>query len=70
MAKTITTKQGDTWDIIAKREYGKETCMNILIRANFPHRKIALFPAGIVLNVPEIDRTVINEKLPIWKRKG
>lgn len=72
MAKTVTTIQGDTWDIIAKRVYGKENLMHILINANIQHRKIALFPAGIVLNIPEIDIDAIeyDDTLPVWKRQG
>ena len=69
---TVTTKQGDTWDILAKNLYGKETLMNVLIQANYPHRKNAIFPAGVVLNVPVIDTTSVEsqENLPPWKRGG
>ena len=68
----VTTIQGDTWDILAKRLYGKETFMNVLIEANYPRRKIAIFPAGIVLNVPEIDTTSVEYEanLPPWKQWG
>lgn len=69
---TVTTIQGDTWDILAKKAYGKETLMDVLIQANYPHRETAIFPAGVVLNVPEVDTTSAEyeENLPPWKRGG
>lgn len=69
---TVTTKQGDTWDILAKDAYGDELFMDILIKANVSHRKTVIFPAGVVLEVPEIDTTSAEYEvnLPIWKRTG
>lgn len=69
---TVTTKQGDTWDILAKDAYGNELFMDILIKANISHRKTVIFPAGVVLEVPEIDTTSAeyDVNLPIWKRTG
>lgn len=70
--KTTVTVQGDTWDILAKRLYGNELFMNVLICANINHRKTVIFPAGVELNVPEIDIASIEfeENLPPWKRGG
>lgn len=70
--KTVKTIQGDTWDILAYRLYGNERLMHILINANIQHRKIVIFPAGIVLNVPEIDTTApeYEANLPPWKQTG
>ena len=70
--KTTTTIQGDTWDILAKRLYGNELFMDVLINANINHRRIAIFPAGIVLQVPEVDTTALADDpdLPPWKRGG
>lgn len=67
--KTITTKQGDKWDLISYRVYGDERYMNKLIEANLEHRKFFIFPAGIVLNCPDIDleEDTVNEDLPPWK---
>jgi phage tail protein X len=63
--------QGDTWDIIAKREYGKETLMDKLIQANFELRKYVIFPAGVTVIIPDVDmdKYLVNENLPIWKRQ-
>lgn len=68
--KKITTRQGDTWDIISKREYGSEMFMDTLISANISHRKTVLFPAGVMLDIPDVDTSGIaeNDSLPVWKR--
>lgn len=72
MAKTIKTISGDTWDILSKRTYGDERFMDVLIRANITHRKAGIFPAGVVLTVPDIDTSVIENatNLPPWKATG
>lgn len=65
---TVTTRQGDTWDILAWRVYGNELFMDVLIKANFKHRKTAIFSAGVVLEAPDIDTTSAeyNRNLPSW----
>ena len=70
MAKTIKTIQGDTWDMLSKRAYGDEVYMHVLINANIAHRKTVIFPADVVLSVPDIDTSVAvyDESMPIWKR--
>lgn len=67
---TITTQQGDTFDILAKRQYGDEKYMVVLMNANLPHRKTVIFPAGTVLNAPDIDVEDLDyDDLPPWKRE-
>ena len=66
---TYTTKSGDMWDSIAYRQLGSTPYTDRLIDANLEHRDIYLFPSGIVLVLPEIERPV-NSLLPPWKRKG
>ena len=70
--KTYKTVSQDTWDIISKRCYGSEMYMDRLLRANIQHRKTVFFPAGVVLNVPDIDTTSVEYEanLPPWKRQG
>ncbi len=72
MVKTIKTISGDTWDILSKRAYGDERFMDVLMRANITHRKAAIFRAGVVLSVPDIDTSIIENQtnLPPWKRTG
>ena len=68
--RNYRTVQGDTWDLIAYRLYpeqGRELRTGDLLEANSEYRDYVIFPAGIVLNVPEIDYPV-SESLPPWKR--
>lgn len=70
--KTITTRQGDTWDILAREYLGSDMLMDVLISANIPYRNTAIFQAGVVLQIPDIDTDELkaSEGLPIWKRGG
>ena len=64
------TIQGDTWDKIAYRlyqDYGAENLMSILLDYNPDYVDYAIFPAGIMLDVPNITAPVV-ENLPPWKR--
>ena len=53
MQKTYQTHQNDHWDSISKRVYGSEHLMHILIEANPMYRMVAIFPANVMLNVPQ-----------------
>lgn len=64
---TYTTKQGDTWDSIAFTQMGDCALMDQLMRKNRKHLNIYIFPAGIVLNIPE-PKAVISSNLPPWKQ--
>jgi len=52
--KTYTTIQGDMWDSVSFKVYGNEKYIDKLIEANFKYREEAVFPAGIVFNIPGI----------------
>jgi phage tail protein X len=67
MPKTYTTIQGDCWDGIAKRLYGTEAAMNVLLEANQDYNDITVFSAGVVLTVPEYEAPRTN-LLPPWRR--
>lgn len=67
MAKTYTTTQGDTWDMIAYKMYGDEKRMTALLDANPAHRETVIFSANIELIVPTIEQSV-SSKLPPWKQ--
>lgn len=61
------TLQGDTWDMIAYRCYGTEKMTSELIQANSEYADYVVFPAGLVLNIPEeIIPATINT--PPWRR--
>ena len=63
------TIQGDTWDIIAKRVYGNELNLDVLINSNADYREVVIFSAGVVLEVPELEQNAASEfDLPPWKQ--
>lgn len=64
---TYTTASGDTWDIVTYKAYGNEMYMDTLIKANIEYKDTYIFPAGVVLTLPEIELTV-SESLPPWKQ--
>ncbi|MDE7064035.1 MAG: tail protein X [Desulfovibrionaceae bacterium] len=65
-----TTIQGDTWDGIAFRLWGREHLMSALLRANPDHADVLIFPAGIILTVPDVnpEATQPITELPPWIR--
>ena len=69
--RTYKTASHDTWDVIAKRVYGREDLMSVLISANYQHRHTVFFKTGTALNVPDVDVTARADdvNLPPWKRK-
>ena len=67
---TYRTVQGDTWDLIALRMYpkiGAEKLMDVLLESNPEYMNVIIFPANVILNIPEVDVPVISS-LPAWKR--
>ena len=66
--KTYTTKQDDKWDLIALQQYGSKSYVDRLMMSNTEHVGIYLFPAGVQINIPEIDSSGLNILLPPWKR--
>ncbi len=67
MLKTYTTVQGDMWDSIAYKCYGDESGINVLMAVNETYVDTVVFPAGIVLTVPEYEKPVTST-LPPWRR--
>lgn len=65
---TYTTKQGDMFDSIAFEQYGTETAMTQLLLANQNYADIYLFPAGVVLTLPEIEQAASGTQAPPWKQ--
>ena len=62
-----TTIAGDMWDGVAYKTLGDEAYTDKLMKANPKHRHIVVFPAGIVLDLPEPE-TEVSASLPPWKR--
>lgn len=64
---TYTTKQGDMWDSIAHSQLGNVSYTDKLMNLNQQYRECYTFPAGIVLQLPEVSATVIDT-MPPWKQ--
>ena len=67
--KTYTTIQGDMWDKIAYTQLGDTAHTDKLMNANLRYREYYIFPAGIVLILPEVKESV-SSSLPPWKKVG
>ena len=67
--KKYTTVQGDKWDSIAFNQMGTTDHTDKLMNANTKYRDIFIFPAGIVLDIPEVGERNYDD-LPPWKRVG
>ncbi|MGL6063841.1 MAG: tail protein X [Fusobacteriaceae bacterium] len=59
------TETNDTWDLIAYKVYGDEYLMNHIKEANKDFLKIVLFPAGVHLTIPKVEK-ILKEELPPW----
>lgn len=68
MDKIYTTIQGDTWDLIAYKIYGSEMVMDKLMQANTHLIQIAVFSAGTIVFLPDINVTEEMENKPPWMR--
>lgn len=67
MPSIYTTIQGDTWDMIAYKVYGKEACMAKLIEANDDLAHIAVFSSGVKIVCPSLEPQGVGV-LPPWRR--
>ncbi len=54
MGKTYRTASGQTWDQIAFEVYGDEHCCSQLMDANRDKLDYFVFPAGVVLSLPDL----------------
>lgn len=68
MSRTYTTIQGDMWDGIAYKELGSTDLTDALMMANRQHLGTYLFPAGVVLTIPDIEELPDASSLPPWKQ--
>lgn len=65
MGYTYTTAQGDMWDSIAYEQLGTENHMGTLIENNPDLVDFVVFPAGIEVEIPDVDTT--QSDLPSWR---
>lgn len=68
--RVYRTVNGDTWDLISYKVYGKEQYFHKLIRANLNLIDVSVFNSNIPIICPEFIETEIKKlsKLPPWKR--
>lgn len=66
--KTYTTVQGDMWDSIAYQKLGSESHTGELMAKNMQYAAYYTFPAGIVLELPEILTDELIDTLPPWRK--
>ena len=63
------TRQGQTWDIIAKEVYGSETYTGFLMQNNTDKLDIFVFSANTELYTPDLpEEKNEDEKLPDWRQ--
>ena len=66
---TYTTVQGDLWDNIAKKVYGTEAAMDVLMRANPEYLDAAVFGAGVKILLPQFTaQEAERAAVPPWRK--
>lgn len=63
--KTYQTIENDTWDLIAFKIFGDGKYTSYLLKANPELNKIVIFPAGVLLKVPDITQNNVGD-MPPW----
>ena len=59
------TKSGDTWDTIAKKVYGDEMRVSLLMASNQELLEYFVFPEGLLVDLPELPEE--ESTLPEWR---
>lgn len=70
MGRTYLTVSGQTWDQIAYEVYGDEYKCDILMDANRALLDYFVFPAGITLQVPDLEtkrNSMVHSDYPEWR---
>lgn len=69
--KQYQTIQGDMWDSIAKKVYGTEKAMELLMQANPEYLDTAVFEAGAILHLPQFTAKEQESTMaPPWRRQS
>lgn len=69
--KQYQTIQGDMWDSIAKKVYGTEKAMELLMQANPEYLDTAVFGADAILHLPQFTaKEQENTMVPPWRRQS
>jgi phage tail protein X len=67
MSKEYVTQTGDMWDGIAFDQMGSTSLTNTLMNANASLHDIFIFPAGVTLEIPDVQIPPPGG-MPPWKR--
>ena len=62
------TVEGDTFDSLALRYYGRERLASRLIQANPEYCDTLIFEAGVKLYIPDVSTIETPDTLPPWRR--
>lgn len=65
--RTYTTEQGDMWDSIAYAQLGSVSYADKIMNFNPAYLSYFIFPAGIVLALPD-NTTERVDDMPPWKQ--
>ncbi len=65
---TYVTQQGDMFDLIAYKTLGSEKYMTDVMKENPAYLLTEKFPAGVTLQIPDVETTETGDELPPWKR--
>lgn len=68
MIKTYRTKSGDMWDTISLNTFGDVKYTDKIMSANPKYIGIYRFPAGVEINIPDLDITNTSDDMPPWKK--
>lgn len=59
---------GDTFDLLAFREYGDETLASLLAKENPDYADVLIFEGGEELRFPVLEIQQYAESLPPWRQ--
>lgn len=68
MYTEYTTRNGDTYDLLAMAAYNDEKMASRIIQANPLHMKTLVFKEGVLLKIPILEKTELPSTLPPWRR--
>lgn len=66
--KKYETREGDTFDSLAKEAYDDECMASLIIEENPDYADVLIFEAGTILFIPVYDTIVNSEYLPPWRQ--
>lgn len=62
------TEDGDTFDILALKNYNEEKMSGYIVQANLDLADTLVFEQGILLSIPVLNIKDVPESLPPWRR--